>query len=69
MCRSKEADSSPDRFGKPGEMDEGGEGGESEKSGESEESGRVGALVVLSFIFISRLDMRVQYSWSASAFQ
>jgi hypothetical protein len=53
-------------------MDEGGEGGESEKSGESEESeesGRVGALVVLSFIFISRLDMRVQYSWSASAFQ
>jgi hypothetical protein len=53
-------------------MDEGGEGGEvgeSEKSGESEESGRFGALVVLSFIFISRLDMRVQYSWSASAFQ
>jgi hypothetical protein len=50
-------------------MDEGGEGGEVGESEKSEESGRFGALVVLSFIFISRLDMRVQYSWSASAFQ
>jgi hypothetical protein len=50
-------------------MDEGGEVGEVGKSEKSEESGRFGALVVLSFMFISRLDMKVQYSWSASAFQ